>query len=65
MYNIISMYEKEREQSLVFMCVSTYTLGGGGMFPQEMVFFKTLRLLLGASGCTSTVMFLWFLSCFH
>ena len=42
----MSIYEKEGGRSLVYMCISTCTLGGsGGMLPQEILVFR-LRLLL-------------------
>ena len=49
--NKMSICEKEGEQSPVYTCITTCTLGGsGGMLPQEILDF---RLSVTASGAFS------------
>ena len=45
----MSIYEKEGGRSLVYMYISTCTLGGsGGMFPQEILVLKLSETASGA-----------------
>ena len=45
----MSIYENEGGRSPVYMCISTFTLGGsGGMIPQEILVFRFSETASGA-----------------